>query len=538
MPEKMMFPELFRPPVDFPDIPYDHLLRQAAERHPEHPAMIFRHQTLTYREVVSLVNCMTNGLYDMGLRKGDCLCLFTANRPEYTMTVIAAASLGVIVSPMNPAYKEHEMNSQLQDVEAKAILIQRELVPILSAVLAQSPLPQLKHILVTGAQPVEAFPQATPLATLLRHSSPKQLRHIEVTGDDVLLLPYSSGTMGMPKGAILTHRNLTVNHLQALTALGIDTTDRALLFLPFYHIYGTMLTGSFLACGGMQVLMEHFDLQRSLELCEEYRITYYFAVPPIIQALANAPVDLRKMKHVKSLFSGSAPLPLEAAHRLEEKTHIPVAQGYGLTEASPLTHAPPQHPVYIRQESIGLPIQNTEQKIVDLETGERELPVGEDGELIVRGPQVMKGYWKAPEETAHALRDGWLYTGDIGHIDVDGYTYLVDRKKDMIKYKGFAVAPAELEAILREHPAVMNAVVIGIPDEKAGERIKGFVVLRHGHRVSPEEILAFANQELASYKHLQSIECLDTLPQTASGKMLRRNLKAREQALRQERLGQ
>jgi long-chain acyl-CoA synthetase len=189
-------------------------------------------------------------------------------------------------------------------------------------------------------------------------------------------------------------------------------------------------------------------------------------------------------------------------------------------------------------ESIGLPVHNTQQKIVDLETGERELSVGEDGELIIRGPQVMQGYWKAPEETAQVLRNGWLFTGDVGHIDTDGYAYLVDRKKDMIKYKGFGVAPAELEALLREHPAIMDAAVIGIPDEKAGERIKGFVVLRQGYSVSPEEILGFANKQLASYKHLHYIECLDALPQTTSGKILMRELKAREQVLRQKRLGQ
>jgi len=526
MSEKMIAPELFRPQIDFPDVPYDHLLRRAAEHNPDRPAIIYHHQILTYREVVSMVNCIANGLYDLGLRKGDCLCLYTMNRPEYIITFIAAASIGVVVNPMNPAYKEREVSYQLENAEAKAILIQRDFVPILSTVLAESPLPQLKHILITGDKPVETLPQAIPFATLLRNSSPKQLRHIEVTGDDLLALPYSSGTTGLPKGVLLTHRNLTVNHLQLITALGTHTTDIALLFLPFYHIYGAMLTGSFLACGATQVLMERFDLLESLELCEKYRIIYYFAVPPIILALANAPVDLSKLKTVKYIFSGAAPLPLATACKLQAKTNIAVVQGYGLTEASPLTHAHPH--AFIRMDSGGLPVHNTQQKIVDIETGERELPVGEDGEIIIRGPQVMKGYWKAPEETERVLRNGWLYTGDIGHIDADGYIYIVDRKKEMIKYKGFGVAPAELEALLLEHPAVTDAAVIGIPDDEAGELIKGFVVLHKGYNTPSEEILAFMSGKLAGYKHLHFIEFIDAIPKTASGKILRRELRDRE----------
>jgi long-chain acyl-CoA synthetase len=526
MAEKMIAPELFRPPMDFPDVPYDHLLRRAAEQNPDRPAIIYHHQILTYREVVSMVNCIANGLYDLGLRKGDCLCLYTMNRPEYIITFIAAASIGAVINPVNPAYKEREVSYQLENAEAKAILIQRDFVPILSTVLAESLLPQLKHILITGDKPVEALPQAIPFATLLCNSSPKQLRHIEVTGDDLLALPYSSGTTGLPKGVMLTHRNLTVNHLQFITALGTHTTDIALLFLPFYHIYGAMLTGSFLACGGTQVLMERFDLLESLELCEKYGITYYFAVPPIVLTLANTPVDLSKIKTVKYFFSGAAPLPLATAHKLQEKTNIAVVQGYGLTEASPLTHAHPH--AFIRMDSIGLPVHNTQQKIVDIETGERELPVGEDGELIIRGPQVMKGYWKAPQETERVLRNGWLYTGDVGHIDADGYTHIVDRKKEMIKYKGFGVAPAELEALLLEHPAIMDAAVIGIPDDEAGELIKGVVVLRTGHNTPSEEILAFMNGKLAGYKRLHFIEFIDAIPKTASGKILRRELKERD----------
>ena len=532
MAKKMAVPELFRPPVEFPDVPYDHLVRAAAERGPDRQAIIYHDLILTYREVIGMINCIANGLYDLGIRKGDRICLYTTNRPEYTLTFMAAATIGAVVSPMNPVYKEREVGYQLENSEAKAILIQRELVPTLAQVLANKELPDLKHILVTGDKAPNGLPEALPIATLMRRSSPKRPPHVDISGDDLLALPYSSGTTGLPKGTMLTHRNLVSNNLQFTTALQTNLTDVALLFLPFYHIYGVMLTGSFLACGGTQIMMERFDLMQSLELSEKHNVTYYFAVPPIILALANAPLDLSKLRTVKYIFSGAAPMPAEPARKLQEKTGIIVVQGYGLTEASPLTHAQPKDRDFVRMESVGMPTHNTEQKFVDMETGERELPVGEDGELIIRGPQIMQGYWKAPEETARALRNGWLYTGDIGHVDADGYTYIVDRKKEMIKYKGFGVAPAEIEALLLEHPAVADSAAIGVPGDEAGELIKGLVVLRKGQEVTEEEILTFANGKLAGYKKVHLIEFIDSVPKTASGKILRRELKERERALR------
>ena len=532
MSKKMFVPELFRPPVDFPDVPYDHLLRKAAEASPDRLAIVYHDLLLTYREVLGMVNCIANGLYTTGLRKGDRLCLFTTNRPEYTITFIAAASIGVVVSPMNPSYKEREVGYQLENSESQALLIQRELVPILNLALTLQELPNLKHIIVTGDTVPEELPQAIPFAQLLRRSSPKSPPAVDVQGDDLLALPYSSGTTGLPKGTMLTHRNLVVNNLQFTTALGTNLTDVALLFLPFYHIYGVMLTGSFLACGATQVMMERFDLLQSLELSEKYKVTFYFAVPPIILALVNAPVDLSKLKTVRYIFSGAAPLPIDPARRLQEKIDTIVVQGYGLTEASPLTHSQPRDPDLIRLGSIGLPVHNTEQKIVDVETGTHELPIGESGELLVRGEQVMKGYLKAPEETARALQDGWLHTGDIGYVDEDGYTYIVDRKKEMIKYNGFGIAPAEIESLLLEHPSVIDAAVIGVPDEAAGEIIKGFVVPRKGDTITPEEILAFSNGKLSGYKRVHLIEIIDVIPKTASGKILRRDLKEREKALR------
>lgn len=536
MSENMVLPELFRPPVAFPDVPYDQLLRMSAYRNPDRAAIIYHNLSLSYREVVSMVNCLANGLHNLGLRKGDKVCIMTTNRPEYTITFIAAATLGIVISPMNPSYKDREMAYQLENSEACTLVIQRELLPLLQLVLSQRSFPALRHIIVTGADVPEGMPEAIPWARLMRESSPEQPPKVEISGDDILALPYSSGTTGLPKGVMLTHRNLVSNNLQFTTALQANLTDVALLFLPFYHIYGVMLTGSFLACGGTQVMMERFDLQQSLELAAKHQVTYYFAVPPIIVALANAPVDLSRLATVKYIFSGAAPLPPDPARRLHEKTGVQVVQGYGMTESSPLTHSQPKDPALVRPESVGLPVLNTFQKVVDLETGERELPPGEDGEIIIRGPQIMHGYWKAPEATAQSLRDGWLYTGDIGHIDADGYTYVVDRKKEMIKYKGFGIAPAELEALLMEHPAVMDSAVIGAPDDEAGEVPKGFVVLRPNQTATEEEILSFANGKLAGYKKIHYIEITTTIPKNASGKILRRELKEmeRERLLKKE----
>ena len=526
MPEKMVSPELFRPSLEFPEVPYDHLLRQAAERYPDRLAIVYRNISLTYREVISMVNSIANGLHDLGLRKGDRLCIYTTNRPEYPITFLAAASLGIVISPMPPAYQESEIRYQLEHAEVKAILVERGLAA--NIVKAQEYCSSLRHILITGEQASEELPNAIPFAHLLRHSSTRQEHFVEISPQDLLAIVYSSGTTGLPQGAMLTHRNLVSNNLQFIAAVGIHSDDVALIFLPFSHIYGTMLTGSFLACGGTQVLMERFELQQSLQLSAEYGVTYYFVVPSIVRALANAPIDLSRLNSVKYIFSGAAPLALEPARELQKKTGIQVIQGYGLTEASPVTHCQPRQKTVQRLASIGMPVHNCQQKIVDLATGERELPVGEIGELLVSGPQVMQGYWKAPKATERVIHNGWLYTGDIGYIDSDGYTYIVDRKKDTFVCKGSEIAPAEIEALLLEHPAIIDAAIIGVPGDETSELIKGFVVVRKEMQVTIEEILTFVNQKLKGPKCIYSLEFLDSIPKTASGKILRRILRERE----------
>jgi len=273
------------------------------------------------------------------------------------------------------------------------------------------------------------------------------------------------------------------------------------------------------------VIMEAFDLERSLMLAQQHGVTLYFAVPPILVALDNsARVTQYTFPRMRCIIVGAAPLAPDVAQRVQEKMQVPVLQWYGLTEASPVTHLNPVDQGRIKLDSVGVAVPNQEQKIVDLETGERELEVGEIGELYVRGPHIMKGYWKAPEETARVLRDGWLATGDIARMDREGYVYIVDRKKEMIKYKGFSVAPAEVEAVLFQHAAVADCAVIGKPDAEAGEIPKALVILRPGEEVAPEVLMEFVESRVAGYKKIREVEFVASIPKTASGKVLRRVL--------------
>lgn len=351
---------------------------------------------------------------------------------------------------------------------------------------------------------------------------------------DLVALPYSSGTTGLPKGVMLSQRNLVCNNIQFISASHLTERDTLLIFLPFYHIYGTMLMGGAISAGATQVIMERFDLVGSLELVVQHRVTRYYAVPPILLALSNFP-ELKKfdLSSVRYILCGVAPLPPEVAARVGELTGVPVLQGYGLTEAAPLTHVNPGIPGLQKLASVGVRVSDQEEKIVDLETGEKELSVGEVGEVVVRGPHVMKGYWKNPEATHQAIRHGWLYTGDIGKFDEDGYLYLVDRKKEMIKYKGFSIAPAEVEAVLFLHPAVADCAVVGKPDPEAGQVPKAFIVLKKDYAgVQEQEFLDFCEGKLAGFKRVREVEFVASIPKTASGKILRRVLVEQEAAKR------
>jgi long-chain acyl-CoA synthetase len=447
------------------------------------------------------------------------------NRPEYLISFQAISKVGGVVTPINPVYHQDEAQYQLNDSEARVVIVDETRFPVIAAVRDRAP--GVKHVIVIGDERPEGTLAWYELVTSYPGERPPEVE-IDVE-EDLVALPYSSGTTGLPKGVMLTHRNLVANHTQCVSGGRITDRDVLLIFLPFYHIYGTMLMGSSVASGATQVIMERFDAVTSLALTQRYGVTIFYAVPPVLLALTQFP-DLKKysFESVRYIMSGAAPLPPEVARRMQELTGIPVLQGYGLTEASPLTHVNPvDDPDLIRLDSVGLHVSDQEEKIVDPDDPSIELGPGAVGELIIRGPHVMKGYWKAPEENARALRGGWLHTGDIARKDEDGYLYIVDRKKEMIKYKGFGVAPAELEALLHEHPAVADCAVVPMKDAEAGEIPRAFIVLRPGVQVTAAEIMRFVEERVAGYKRIRAVEFVSEIPKNPSGKILRRVLKER-----------
>ncbi|TMD41661.1 MAG: long-chain fatty acid--CoA ligase [Chloroflexi bacterium] len=521
-------PELFRPALQYPSHPYAEMLTRTAERYPEQEAILFKDVNLTYRELDALANAFANALLDLGIGKGQRVCLFMANRPEYLISWFAITRIGAVASPMNPSYREREVAYQLSNSEAVALVVQQELLPLVQSVRAETP--ALEHVVVVGSNPhaPQTFP---PSFSYLLRTYPPTPRGIEPGWEDLVALPYSSGTTGLPKGVMLSHKNLVCNAYQSVATARITFQDRLLVFVPLYHIYGIMLMGLAAMTGATIVLMERFDADKCLQLIQEQRITILYSVPQVLAVLNDWPrlhdYDLHTVRFTQC---GAAPVPPALARRFEELTHIPVMTSYGLTEASPGTHSNPVYdPRLMKVGTIGLPIHDTRQKIVDIETGQIELGVGEEGELIVQGPQVMQGYWKAPEATSGALRDGWLYTGDIGWRDEEGYVTITDRKKELIKYKGFSVAPAQLEALLLEHVAVADVAIIAKPNEEAGEVPKAFVVLRSGYEnLSEDELLVWVNGQIAGYKQVREIEFINAIPRNPSGKILRRVLKEQE----------
>ncbi len=522
--------ELFRPSLSYPSYSYDAMLTHTAQRFPENSAVIFKDVDLTYRELESLVNIFANSLLDLGIRKGQTVCLFMTNRPEFLIAWFALARIGAIVSPMNPAYREHEVAYQLSNSDAVAIVVQQKLLPLVQQVRVK--IPEVQYVIVVDSDPHIPSSSTHSFSQLMRIHPSTLPERGELKQEDVLALPYSSGTTGLPKGVMLSHKNLVYNACQSLATARITFLDRMLIFVPLYHIYGIMLIGTATMSGATIVLMERFEASECLQLIQEQHITLLYTVPRVLAVLSDwsrlSDYDLHTVRYTQC---GAAPVPPALARRFEERTHITVMTSYGLTEASPGTHSNPVYdPKAIKVETIGLPIHDTQQKIVDIETGQIELGVGEEGELIVQGPQVMSGYWKAPEATAQVLRDGWLYTGDIGWRDEEGYVTITDRKKELIKYKGFSVAPAQVEALLLEHPAVADVAVIPKQDEEAGEVPKAFVVLKVGYEdQSAEELMAWVNDRLATYKNVREIAFIDAIPRNPSGKILRRVLKEREQ---------
>jgi len=502
----------------YEEFPVPELLRRSAELFGDKPALIGADGTTrTYRETWSYARKVARLLQDQGIGKGDKVGIFSPNHVDYAAVFHGILLAGATVTTLNPLYREREIAHQLDDAEAVALFVFSPMAPPVEA--ARQNLPRLRH-----TWPIDSLPD-------LLEGVSEEYQPVAINArEDIAVLPYSSGTTGLPKGVMLTHYNIASNVKQLLATEQLTPDAVGLCVLPFFHIYGmTVLMNTGIALGSTGVVMMRFDLEQMLDLVGKYGMTHLYLVPPALLAMANVP-DLSRFNtsSLELVSSGAAPLPLEVGERVKSIYGCAVSQGYGLTETSPTTNTNPLD--RIKLESCGPPLADTLEKIVSLETGE-ELPPGEVGELAVQGPQVMKGYWKRPEETSECLsEDGWLLTGDIGWLDEDSYLHILDRKKEMIKYKGYQVAPAELEALLHEHPAVLDAAVIPKPHIEGGEIPKALVVLREGFQASPEELMAFVAEKVAPYKKIREVEYLSVVPKTASGKILRRDLIEQERA--------
>ena len=494
-------------------------LREVAREVGDKPALLMGDRSVTFREIDQLSDQLAAALAKRGVRPGDRVTIFMPNSIEFVIAFYGTLKIGGVVNPINAQSKEREVRFQVDDAGATAVLYHAALAPVVDAV--RSELKGVRAFAVTG----DAAPSGVErLNDLLMADGPDVSVSAHVGMNDLAALPYTSGTTGFPKGVMLTHANLTANQQQFFAAVPVRRDDVFLNVLPYFHIYALnlLMTGA-ISLGATQVIMPRFDMVEYCTLVERRRATVCFIVPPIVLGLAMSPeVEKHDFSSVRFFFSGAAPLAPDPAKRMIQRIGKPIIQGYGLTETSPVTHANPIEAAVL--ESIGRPVPGTEDKIVDLETGTKTLPNGEVGEICVRGPQVMKGYWNKPVDTADVIRDGWFHTGDVGRRDDKGYVFIVDRKKEFIKYKGFGVGPAEVEAVLCEHPAVADAGVIGKPDEEAGEIPKAFVQLRPNTQATAEELIAFVKERIADYKRVREVEFIEKVPRTASGKILRREL--------------
>ena len=479
---------------------------------------------LTYAEYGELVEACAKGLVRIGVRPGDVLAIYLPNCWEYAVAYHAATLAGAIPTLLNPTYREREVRYQLENSGATVLISD---APLLAGINVGG-LSSLRSVISTRT----TAPGMEQFADLLR-SATLALPKIDDSMRVLAALPYSSGTTGLPKGVMLSHYNLVANCYQYLAPGEESTTrpaDRVLCFLPLYHIYGlNVVLNPTLMVGATIVLMPRFDLDKVLGLVTSEQITYLPQVPPVMNALcAAAEAGRFPSRHsVRASKSGAAPLAPELPRRFTALTGIRVRQGYGMTEASPVTHIGFLEENLYRPETIGAKVAQTECRIVD-EHGVDMAP-GQCGELVMRGPQFMSGYWKAPEATASALREGWYWSGDVAVCDANGFYTIVDRRKEMIKYKGFAIAPAEVEAVLLEHPAVRDCGVVGKADDDAGEIPLAFVVLREGlaeHQKLEIELCGYVGERLTHYKQPREVRFVNTIPRNPSGKILRKDLRA------------
>ena len=512
---------------NYPDLPLQGLLEESAKRFPEKTALVYAERKITYAQLDSFANKFANALIGLQIAKGDRVALFMPNIPEFVIAFFGTLKAGAVVTTISPLHREREVEYQLNDSGAQTIVALDSFCPILQAVKEKT---RLRNIIAVeehstcGVDPPSTW---VPFQQLISAAN-SEPQNVEVdSAEDLAALQYTGGTTGTAKGAMLTHRNLVSNALAFAATIKGATKDVFLTALPLFHIYGmtTSMTVP-ISLGAKMVLLPKFSPASALDAIQCHKVTVFCGVPTMYQILL-ANLDLAKydLTSIRVCISGASSLPPQVQRKFMEVTGGFLAEGYGLTEASPVTHCSPvDKTIQLRIGSIGLPLPDTEAQIVDVETGV-SLKVGEIGELAVKGPQVMKGYWQNPKETGMVLRGDWLLTGDIARMDSDGYFYITDRKKDLIKTKDFSVYPRELEEVLYEHPAVKLCAVVGKQDALAGEVPKVYVVLKEGMIASATEITAFVNEKVAPYKAIREVEFRMELPLSGAGKVLRRALK-------------
>lgn len=506
--------------IDIPEIALQDLFYQSVKTYPDQVAVTFYDKTMTYQGLYQLIQNAAAALHHLGVGKGDRVALMLPNSPQYPISYYATLVCGAIVVQINPMYKAEELLHVLNDSEAETLIVFEPLLPLVTAIKDKTSLINIIPV---------SFEKETKFNEMLKtrgYPVPK----VEIDAkNDVAVLQYTGGTTGRSKGAMLTHYNLVANTLQSYSTSETSTElgkERFLTISPLFHVYGmTSCMNLTFYIGGNMILLPKFDVEETVSIIEKTKPTVFPAVPTMYIALLNYyQVKKFDLSFLKTCTSGSAPLPVKVIETFNELSGTSVAEGYGLSEASPVTHRNPVSGLQ-KHGSIGIPIPNTDSKIVDIATGKEELPIGEVGELIVKGPQVMKGYWKMPMETDETIRDGWLYTGDLAKMDEDGFFYIVGRKKELIIASGYNVYPIEIEDVLYKHPKVMEAAVVGIPDEYRGETIKAFIVLKEGEQATEEEIIAYCREKLAAYKCPRFVEFMAEFPKTAVGKILKRTLK-------------
>jgi len=495
-------------------------VERAARFFPRHPAILFEGAPLAYADLDARANRVANALTAHGVQAGDRVALYLPNIPEFSLCYLAVLKMGAVAVSINAIFKSEEVAYILDDSGSTVLFTVEDLLMN----VPRGERPSLRHVVVCAGD-AHGYPT---LDDWMGKGAPGA-RAMDMHPDDPAVLLYTSGTTGVPKGTILTHGNIVSNMYATVHHAGFTRSDRLALFLPLFHVFGQnfIMNGAFTACATL-VLHRRFLPDRVLESIQRDRVTMFFGVPTIYTALLNTDLSPYDLSSIRYEFSAAATMPQEISRRWSERFGRPVYEGYGLTECSPF--ACYNHDFRHKFGSVGTAVENAEVKIVD--EADTEVPAGTWGEIVIRGPGVMKGYWGKPEDTASTLRNGWLHSGDTGLVDDEGYVFIVDRIKDMINMAGFKVWPAEVEQVLYRHPAVREAAVYGGPDPLKGELVRAAVVLREGTRATGEDLMAYCRERMAVYKVPASVDFVEELPKSATGKILKRVL--REQATRRD----